>query len=97
MADYDAPDLLRAFIKSKEPLTQAEAAKQLDIFPSALTAYLKGTQRPRDDVRERIHRWSRGKVPVSSWRTADEKSGISGQETVFIPSPNRRKRTGTTG
>jgi len=82
---YDAPRLLKAFLKAKKPLTQAEAAEQLGIVPSALSGYLKGTQRPRDEVRERIARWSRGKVPVRAWRTADEAKAIADQDAAFIP------------
>lgn len=85
MIRYDAPRLLKAFLESKRPLTHAEAAVQLGIVPSALSGYLKGTQRPRDEVRERIARWSRGKVPVRAWRTADEVKAISGQGAAFIP------------
>ena len=85
MPRYDAPRLLSDFIESKRPLTKAGAAKQLGIVPSALHAYLHRTQRPRDEVRERIAKWSGGKVPVSSWRTAAEAKAISGQDAAFIP------------
>lgn len=85
MLRYDAPRLLSDFLESKKPLTKAEAAKQLGIVPSALHAYLHRTQRPRDEVRERIARWSGGKVPVRAWRTADEAKAISGQDAAFIP------------
>ncbi len=95
MIDYDARALLIAFLESKQALTQAEAAKQLDIPPSALSAYLKGTQRPRDETRERIAKWSRGKIPVASWRTAEEQAAITGQSVAFIPkaaSDNKKTR-----
>ncbi len=92
--DYDAPRLLKAFLKAKKPLTQAEAAEQLDIPPSALSAYLKGTQRPRDETRERIATWSRGKIPISSWRKPREQAAITGQCAAFIPSvPVDNKKT----
>lgn len=102
MLRYDAPRLLSDFLKSKRPLTQAEAARQLGIVPSALSGYLKRTQRPRDEVRERIAKWSGGKIPVSSWRTVSETNAISGQDAAFVPddapdSQNRRKPTGTNG
>jgi transcriptional regulator with XRE-family HTH domain len=87
MLRYDAPRLLKAFLDSKKPLTQAEAAKQLGIVPSALWGYLNKTQRPRDEVRERIARWSGGKVPVNSWRTVSEARGIDGQDEAVIPEP----------
>jgi len=85
MLRYVAPRLLKAFLESKKPLTQAEAAKQLGIFPSALHGYLNKTQRPRDEVRERIARWTGGKVPISAWRTASEARAISDQDAAFIP------------
>ena len=87
MSRYDAPRLLSNFLKSKKPLTQAEASKQLGIVPSALWGYLNRTQRPRDEVRERIAKWSGGRVPVNSWRTAGESRAIAGQDEAVIPDP----------
>ncbi len=88
MGVYPAVDLLKAFFKTKEPLTQAAAAEQLGIVPSALTAYLKGTQRPRSDIRQRIEKWSGGAVPESSWLTAKERKGLAGVEIAVMPDPN---------
>ena len=91
MAAYAAPRLLKAFLKSKKPITQAEAASQLGIVPSALTAYLKAIQRPRPDVRSRIAKWSGGKVPEVAWLTGAERRALAGQGVAFIPEPEDPK------
>lgn len=99
MGTYPAVDLLRAFFKAKEPLTQAAAAKQLGIVPAALTAYLKGTQRPRSDIRQRIAKWSEGAVPEGAWLTAEERARLATVDPAVIPSaddePQTPKPTGT--
>ena len=77
MAQYDGPRLLNDFIKSKA-LTRSRAADQLGIWPSALTQYLNRKQRPRDDIRERIEKWTGGAVPCGSWRKLRELRGIDG-------------------
>jgi len=87
MTDYDAPVLLRAFLDSKKPLTQAAAAEQIGIVPSALTAYLKRTQRPRSDIRQRIAKWSDGAVPEAAWLTAKEQGAVDGVDVAVTPDP----------
>lgn len=97
MAAYAAPRLLKTFLRSKKPITQAEAANQLGIVPSALTAYLKAIQRPRPDVRSRIAKWTGGKVPEAAWLTARERRALAGQGIAFVPDadPQERRKTGT--
>jgi transcriptional regulator with XRE-family HTH domain len=85
MGEYLGPDLLRAFLDAKRPMTQAQAAGQLGIVPAALTAYLKRKQRPRSDIRQRIAKWSEGAVPEGAWLTAEERVGMDGVHAAVIP------------
>jgi transcriptional regulator with XRE-family HTH domain len=89
MTEYLAPDLLSCFIKAKLGLTQAEAAEQLGIVPSALTGYLGRKQRPRGDIRKRIEIWSGGAVPESSWLTAEEAVRLGQISAAYVPAAER--------
>lgn len=107
MTNYPGAELLRSFLESKRPLTQAAAAGQLGIVPAALTAYLKGIQRPRSDIRQRIAKWSEGHVPESAWLTTEERAAVDDVDAVVIPEaaanetqdaehPSDPNKTGTT-
>jgi transcriptional regulator with XRE-family HTH domain len=90
-AEYSAPVLLREFLKAKG-LTQAGAATQIGIVPAALTYYLKATQRPRADIRQRIAKWSEGAVPESSWLTAAEAGKLGDTDAAVAPEPKPEER-----
>jgi predicted transcriptional regulator len=84
MAQYNGPKLLRDFLGLKG-LNQVTAANQLRIPPAALSQYLERKQRPRDDIRERIEKWSGGAVPRTAWRTAKELRAIEGIDEAVAP------------
>jgi hypothetical protein len=84
---YPAPDLLKGFIGGHPGLTQAAAAKQIGITPSALTQYLGRKQRPRADIQRRIAKWSGGAVPESAWLLPGEANDLDDVPEAFVPPP----------
>jgi len=84
MVRCPAQGLLKDFIAAKG-LSQVDAARQLDLPPSALNQYLQKKQRPRSDIRQRIARWSGGAIPEDAWLSASERRGIDDQGAAVVP------------
>lgn len=58
----DPFEKLRAHIRTHYP-SEAAFAGEVAISPAALSRYLNGKRRPRDDIRRRI--WERAKIDLN--------------------------------
>lgn len=61
--------------------TEAEAARAISVSRGVLSQWKDG-QRPRAEIRARIARWTRGRVPPVAWMTDEERAAIEAVQPV---------------
>lgn len=83
----DGIDLFEAYIRDKK---KSEVAAELHVSPSVLYYWLKRAQKPREAMRIKIEKWSKGAVPASSWLEAKEIASIAAQEEDSSPPASER-------
>jgi transcriptional regulator with XRE-family HTH domain len=55
---------------AQQGLKDDEVAAAIGVERATVNRYRNGAVTPRDEMKERIARWSKGKVPVQSWFAA---------------------------
>lgn len=61
--------------------THEEAAKAIRVSKGLLSQFKKG-QRPGSAVRDRMKRWTRGRVPPHAWDTREERDALEAVKPI---------------
>lgn len=73
--ETEGRELFDEFLRQGE-ITQAVAARALDVSEVTVLHWRVGEKRPVEHQRAKIDVWTGGKVPVASWRTPEERAEV---------------------